>query len=95
MANNPEIPSQTADSTGNEPTCYCPVGGVMELLSRRYAMQLICVVGAIGPVRYNEIEDTFGDVSSSTLSSRLKELARRDTFPVNSMQKFPLAWSTN
>jgi DNA-binding HxlR family transcriptional regulator len=75
MANNPEIPTQTADSTGDTPTCYCPVGGVMELLSRRYAMQLICVVGAIEPVRYNEIEDTFGDVSSSTLSSRLEELA--------------------
>ena len=46
----------------------------MDLLSRRYAMQLICVVGALGPVRYGEIEDTFGDVSSSTLSTRLDDL---------------------
>jgi DNA-binding HxlR family transcriptional regulator len=46
----------------------------MDLLSRRYAMQLICVVGAIGPARYGEIEDTFEGVSSSTLSSRLDDL---------------------
>lgn len=45
----------------------------MDLLSRRYAMQLICVVGAIGPARYGEIEETFDEVSSSTLSTRLDE----------------------
>ncbi|WP_396613911.1 winged helix-turn-helix transcriptional regulator (plasmid) [Haloferax sp. S1W] len=72
---------KASDSTPDDPaiqtaetTCYCPVGGVMELLSRRYAMQVICVVGAIGPARYGEIEETFGGVSSSTLSTRLDDL---------------------
>ena len=46
----------------------------MDLLSRRYAMQVICVVGALGPARYGEIEGAFGEVSSSTLSARLEEL---------------------
>ncbi|WP_245853046.1 winged helix-turn-helix transcriptional regulator [Natrinema ejinorense] len=54
--------------------CYCRLDGLMELLSRRYAMQLICVVGAIGPARYGEIDGAFEDVSSSTLSSRLDDL---------------------
>jgi len=46
----------------------------MDLLSRRYAMQLVCVVDAIGPARYGDIEETFDGVSSSTLSTRLDEL---------------------
>ncbi|RRJ34098.1 transcriptional regulator [Halocatena pleomorpha] len=46
----------------------------MDPLSRRYAMQVICVTGALGPARYGEIEETFGGVSSSTLSTRLDEL---------------------
>ncbi|MFC6976607.1 winged helix-turn-helix transcriptional regulator [Halomicroarcula sp. GCM10025709] len=46
----------------------------MDLLSRRYAMQLVCVVDAIGPARYGDIEETFEQVSSSTLSTRLDEL---------------------
>jgi DNA-binding HxlR family transcriptional regulator len=46
----------------------------MDLLSRKYAMRLVCVVGALGPVRYGGIEDAFGDVSSSTLSARLDDL---------------------
>jgi DNA-binding HxlR family transcriptional regulator len=69
--------SETAGGTpGPDPDldCICPLDGVMELLSRRYAMQLICVVGAVGPARYGEIEETFDGVSSSTLSTRLDEL---------------------
>lgn len=64
----------TAESLIEESQCYCPIGGVMALLSRKYAMQVICIVGALGPVRYGEIERTFGGVSSSTLSTRLNEL---------------------
>lgn len=58
----------------DEARCYCPLGGVMDLLSRKYAMQVICVVGALEPVRYGEIETAFGEVSSSTLSTRLEDL---------------------
>lgn len=69
--------STSSESTAEpeESTCLCPLGGVMDLLSRKYAMQVVCVVGALGPVRYGEIEATFADVSSSTLSARLEELS--------------------
>jgi DNA-binding HxlR family transcriptional regulator len=74
MAGQPERPPETTDIEDESVTCYCPLGGVMDLLSRKYAMQLICVVGALGPIRYGDIGDAFGDVSSSTLSTRLDEL---------------------
>lgn len=74
MARQPESQSNAANLDDESITCYFPLGGVMDLLSRKYAMQLICVVGALGPVRYGEIEDAFGDVSSSTLSTRLDDL---------------------
>jgi len=54
--------------------CYCRLGGTIDLLSRKYAIQLICGIGLLEPVRYGEIEAAFGDVSSSTLSTRLDEL---------------------
>lgn len=46
----------------------------MDLLGRKYSLQLVCVVGALQPVRYGRIESAFGDVSSSTLSTRLADL---------------------
>jgi len=68
------VEAADAESSPAPSECYCPLGGVMELLSRKYAIQVICVVGALGPVRYGEIETAFGEVSSSTLSTRLGEL---------------------
>ena len=74
MARQPENESEGTSLDNESVSCYCPLGGVMDLLSRKYAMQLICVVGTLGPVRYGDIKDTFGDVSSSTLTTRLNEL---------------------
>jgi DNA-binding HxlR family transcriptional regulator len=54
--------------------CYCRLGGTIDLLSGKYAVQLICGIGILQPARYGEIEAAFGDVSSSTLSARLDEL---------------------
>lgn len=54
--------------------CYCRLDGVIDLLSRRYTIPLICLVGAIGPARHGEIADILGEVSSSTLSTRFEEL---------------------
>jgi DNA-binding HxlR family transcriptional regulator len=73
MAENTRVDSTESDALDDQ-TCYCPLGGVMDLLSRKYAIQVICVVGMLQPVRYGEIETTFGEVSSSTLSTRLNEL---------------------
>lgn len=74
MAETPDAAAEAPDPSNIDNDCLCPLGGVMDLLSRRYAMQLICVIGAIGPARYGDVEETFDGVSSSTLSTRLDEL---------------------
>jgi DNA-binding HxlR family transcriptional regulator len=74
MSENTQPQINTPESPSEARTCYCPLGGVMDLLSRKYAIQVVCVVGMLQPVRYGEIEATFGEVSSSTLSTRLNEL---------------------
>ncbi|WP_254523479.1 winged helix-turn-helix transcriptional regulator [Natrinema caseinilyticum] len=73
MVDTSDTVTDAPPSPKNDHDCLCPLGGVMDLLSRRYAMQLVCVVGAIGPARYGDIEETFDEVSSSTLSKRLDE----------------------
>ena len=74
MAGQSESQPESTNLDDESVTCYCPLDGVIDLLSRKYAMQLICVVGALGPVRYGDIKDTFRNVSSSTLATRLDEL---------------------
>jgi DNA-binding HxlR family transcriptional regulator len=47
--------------------------GVITTLSRKYAMQLISIIGAHDSLRFAEIEDHLPNASSSTISKRLDE----------------------
>lgn len=70
-----------ADSTPPAPTCeidgtcYCPLTGIIETLSRKYSMQLISVIGAHESLRFAEIAEHLPSASSSTISKRLREFA--------------------
>jgi DNA-binding HxlR family transcriptional regulator len=60
--------------TDNTPTCYCPLTGVINVLSKKYAMQLINVIGVHNALRFSDLEDHLSTASTSTLSDRLEEL---------------------
>ena len=68
-----------ADTTSSPPacdvdgTCYCPLTGVINALSRKYAMQLVSIIGAHDSLRFAEIEDHLPSASTSTISKRLDE----------------------
>ena len=54
-------------------TCYCPLTGVINVLSRKYAMQLISIIGAHESLRFAEIETHLSSASTTTISNRLTE----------------------
>lgn len=70
MADATPSPEPTCDVDG---TCYCPLTGVIDTLSRKYAMQLVSIIGAHDSLRFAEIEDHLPGASSSTISKRLSE----------------------
>jgi DNA-binding HxlR family transcriptional regulator len=55
-------------------TCLCPLTDVMDLLGKKYTMQIVCIVGAHGTVRFGTVEDHLPGASTSTLSARLEAL---------------------
>jgi DNA-binding HxlR family transcriptional regulator len=63
-------PAPTCDVEG---TCYCPLTGVIDTLSRKYAMQLVSIIGAHDSLRFAEIEEHLPTASTSTISKRLNE----------------------
>ena len=67
-ATSPSTPTCDVDGT-----CYCPLTGVIDTLSRKYAMQLISIIGAHDSLRFAGIEDHLTSASSSTVSKRLSE----------------------
>ena len=68
-----------ADTTAEAPacdvdgTCYCPLTGVINTLSRKYAMQLVSIIGAHDSLRFAAIEAHLPTASTSTISKRLDE----------------------
>jgi DNA-binding HxlR family transcriptional regulator len=70
MTDEPTPPEPAADDV----TCYCRLDGVMDVLSKKYAMQVLCVVAATDPTRFGELEEFLSEASTSTLSARLDEL---------------------
>lgn len=57
-----------------ESKCICPLGGVMDIISKKWALLIINTIGNSQKVRYNEIRNNLGEINSKVLSDRLKEL---------------------
>lgn len=57
-----------------EPVCFCPATGIVRVIGRRYFLALLGTIGNAGRVRFSELKDQLGRISSSTLALRLGEL---------------------
>lgn len=54
---------------------YCRLERLLDILEKKYALQVVAVLDAYGRLRYSEIEAQLQTASSSTLTKRLDALA--------------------
>lgn len=74
---------------GVDPSCYCPVDGVINTISKKYTLQIVGLLGANGPMRYGDLEEVLGATSSSLLSNRLEELTDAGLIERRSFNEVP------
>ena len=59
----------------NEEECLCPVEGIINIVSKKWA---ICIISHLGEkdegYRFNELQRSLNGISPKSLSDRLKEL---------------------
>jgi len=60
-----------------EDVCLCPLEGIIEVISRKWALQIIGVIGNHEKLRFNEIMERLNKISPKALTDRLKELETR------------------
>ncbi len=65
---------KTDESVRTDGAGQVPMGGLMDLLASKYAMQIIQVVGSAGTAQFSDVEGALPAASSSTVSTRLQEL---------------------
>lgn len=57
-----------------EPVCFCPATEIARMIGRRHFLALLGAIGNAGRIRFTELKEQLGRVSSSTLAVRLEEL---------------------
>ena len=71
---------------GENGICFCPVEGIINVLSKKWALVIIGTISNHGKIRFNKILKSLEGISPKTLADRLKELEKagilkRDAFP--------------
>jgi DNA-binding HxlR family transcriptional regulator len=61
---------------GGKEICLCPVEGIINVISKKWALLVIGTIGNNKKIRFNKIMKNLGDISPKTLVDRLKELEK-------------------
>jgi len=61
---------------GDKKICLCPVEGIINVISKKWALLIIGTIGNNERIRFNRIMEELGEISSKTLADRLKELEK-------------------
>jgi DNA-binding Lrp family transcriptional regulator len=54
--------------------CFCPLEGVIDVISKKWALLIVNSIGNNGRLRFNSLIGELGGISPKTLSDTLKEL---------------------
>ena len=54
--------------------CLCPLKGIIDVISKKWALLIINALGNCGKLRFNKLMETLKGISPKTLSDALKEL---------------------
>jgi DNA-binding HxlR family transcriptional regulator len=65
--------------------CFCPLEGVIDVISKKWALLIVNAIGNNGRLRFNSLMQELGGISPKTLSDTLKGLQtegliRRESF---------------
>ncbi|ADI74146.1 transcriptional regulator, HxlR family [Methanohalobium evestigatum Z-7303] len=83
--NNAHCKNVNCTQKGGNEVCLCPVGNVINVVSKKWALLIIATIGNNEKIRYTKIMKNLADISPKTLADRLKELENfglieRETF---------------
>lgn len=75
--------------SGNEVVCYCPLEGVIDVISKKWALLIINAVGNYGSLRFNELMEELRGISPKTLADTLKQLQSERLLKRESFAEIP------
>jgi len=72
-----------------EHVCVCPLEGIIDVISKKWALLIINALGNKGKLRFNSLMEYLGRISPKTLSDTLKELQAEGLIKRESFAEIP------
>jgi len=72
-----------------EHVCFCPLEGVIDVISKKWALLIINALGNCGRLRFNDLTKELEGISPKTLSDTLKELQAQGLIKRESFAEIP------
>ncbi len=69
--------------------CFCPLHGLLDTISKKWALMIIAVIGNHGSAGFNELKRYLCNISSKTLSNTLKDLEENGLISRQVMDQTP------
>jgi len=69
--------------------CFCPLKGVIDVISKKWALLIINAIGNYGKLRFNRLMEELHGISPKTLSDTLKELQAEGLIKRESFAEIP------
>lgn len=69
--------------------CLCPLEGVIDIISKKWALLIINEIGNHKRIRYNDLMKEIEGISPKTLADTLKELANHKLVKRESFNEIP------
>jgi len=73
----------------DEHICFCPLKGVIDVISKKWALLIINAIGNHGTLRFNELMEALNGISPKTLSDTLKKLEAESLIERKSFAEIP------
>jgi len=74
---------------GTEHLCLCPLEGVIDVISKKWTLLIINVLGNCEKLRFNELMQHLEGVSPKTLSDTLKVLQKENLIKKETFNEIP------
>jgi len=69
--------------------CFCPLEGIIDVISKKWALLIINAIGNHGRIRFDSLMQELSNISPKTLSDTLKELQAEGLIQRESFAEIP------
>ncbi len=73
----------------NEVVCFCPLEGIIDVISKKWALLIINSIGNYGNLRFNRLMEELHGISPKTLADTLKQLQSEGLLKRESFAEIP------